>query len=106
VPKTISVQVDEETFIKVNHALQNAIDQTGMTISKSLFLRRLLAKALEDPTPLIDQGYVEGYRAAFAAALRTISASLRGIADDPSQIPGLQGLGMSSPYDDRGQGGF
>lgn len=105
VARTISVQVDDETFVRLEHAIQTASDAIGMRVSKSVFLRQLVARGLDDPRPLFDRGFIEGYMAAFGASMRTIAENLQRIAADPSQIPGLLGLGMASPYDERERGG-
>lgn len=101
VSRTISVQIDDELFIRLENAMQIAAAELGVPrVSKSVFLRRLLAMALEDPKPLFDQGWMEGYYAAFAAAMRSIANTLSEISADPSRVRGL-GLGMSSPYFER-----
>jgi hypothetical protein len=105
VPKTISVQVDDETFVRIDHALEVAGARDGVgRVAKSVFLRRLIQRGLDDPRPLFDQGFIEGYRAGFAATMRTFQDSIGKMLADPSAILGLRDVGMSSPFDERGGG--
>jgi hypothetical protein len=102
VPRTISVAVDDELFIRLDHAIASEAARLGVPkIAKSLYLRRLIARGLDDPRPMFDQGYLEGFRAGFAATMRHVAGSLQDLIKDPSKVDGL-GLGMSAPYDERG----
>lgn len=103
--KNITFTVDEELHVQFQHALRAAAVQAGLpegSLSPSVVLRQLLSQWIGDPRPPFDSGWWEGYRAAYAAVMRTLQEALhRLVAGGP--INGL-GVGMSSPYDERGDG--
>lgn len=103
-PRTVSVQLDDETALRLEHALLAAGASVGVQrLSKSLFLRRLIARGLDDPRPLFDQGFLEGYRAGFAATMRHFQTVFAEVMADPSKVAGLQEMGMARlPWEDGG----
>jgi hypothetical protein len=103
--KTISVQVDDELWIQLQHSLANlALEMRVERLAASVLLRQLLTKWIGDGARMpFDAGWFEGYRAAYAAAMRVIQTGLSTLANG-GIATGLEGIGMASPYDDRGGG--
>lgn len=102
--RTVSIALDDELYIRIEHAMRAEAVRLGVgRVAKSVFLRELIARGIDDPRPPFSRGWLEGYRTAFAAAMRYITTALSELGADPSkQLPGIHGIGMSSPYDERG----
>jgi hypothetical protein len=102
VPKTLSVQIDDELYIQWQHALRNAAVELGVhAVSPSVVLRRLITEFCGSQRVPFDAGWLEGYKAGFGAVMRVFQDTLRRVAADPEAVPGL-GIGMTSPHEDRG----
>lgn len=100
--KTMSFQVDDETYILIEHALSAQAVHAGVSrISKSVFLRRLIHLALGDPRTPFDQGFIEGYRAGVMTALNKIGENLSKFSMDPQTILDLGFGAPGTAYDER-----
>lgn len=103
--KTISVAVDDELYLQFQHALGSIAAGMGVErVSSSVVLRDLISNLLKDPRPPFERGWMEGYKAAYAAVMRTMQEALHRLENDPTAVNGL-GVGMSSPMEDRSIGG-
>lgn len=101
--KTISVQVDDELWLQLQHALANAATQMGVArLAPSVLLRQLVTTWIgEGARPPFDSGWWEGYRAGYAGVMRAVQTALSALAKGGTAT-GLEGVGMASPYDEWG----
>lgn len=95
--KIVSVAIDEETFVRLEQAMQVEAAKLGVgEITRSVFLRGVLLRGLDSPASLFDQGFLEGYRAGFTAVLRHFQKTIGEVIADPTRVLGMRDVGVTN----------
>lgn len=96
--KVISVYVDEETQLLFKRALAIMAQQAGVeSISASVVLRKVINDIIANPTPPFDQGWVEGYKAAYGRVMHVVQRTLAELLHTPPDVRRGIGIGAVLP---------
>jgi hypothetical protein len=100
--KTISVAVDDEMYLQFQHALLATAATLGVDrISPSVVLREIINRFIAAPQAPFDAGWMEGYRAGYAAVMRVTMNALHELQETGGvDVEGL-GIGVGMTGDGR-----